>query len=169
MATPSTATILPDWAQWLVALGPVVTGSVTAVIALVVAGVTIQQWRVAKRKLALDIFATRYRWYSDVTAIMFKPFDAPEEATRQTFLTLYRLLDECKFLFGQDVVNRLKPVSDAAFNLTLATFAPVDPTPEKKDAERRARLDEYARLAGPLNTELPNLLAPYMRMDHKVR
>ncbi len=51
-----------DWPvlrAWLPAWGPVITGTATLIVGLIVAGVAIRQWRTAENKLAVDLFDRR--------------------------------------------------------------------------------------------------------------
>jgi hypothetical protein len=76
----------------------------TAAIALIVAAITLQQWRVAKAKLKLDLFDRRYKIFHQTWEIL------SEAATKGTREKNYGLstpfnnyIPEAKFLFGKEV------------------------------------------------------------------
>jgi|SRR5271170_1707414 len=85
----------------------------TALIALIVAIITFQQWRVSKAKLKLDLFDRRYDVFFKTWVILS---ETVAKGTRETNYGLgtpfNNFLPQAKFLFGDDINNYLDLVSE---------------------------------------------------------
>jgi hypothetical protein len=156
---------LPDWLQYVQALGP-------TLVALAVAYVAFRQWRtaeanrrIANDKLVLDLFDKRFAWYEALKANLFRSLDATDDEVRGAYLEIARLSDESRFLFSDDVVRRMDALGAASMALSIVVTVLEDP--EQKAEERAAKVRDYTAVAGPLSKELPRLLAPYIKMDQR--
>jgi hypothetical protein len=165
MPTSVPATTLPDWLQYVQALGP-------TLVAFAVAYVAFRQWRtaeanrkIANDKLVLDLFDKRFSWYEALKRNLFRSLDATNDEVRSAYLEITRLSEESRFLFGDDVVRRMEQLGEASMSLSVVVTVLEDP--EQKAEERAAKVKAYTAVAGPLSQDLPNLLAPYMKMDQR--
>ena len=164
--TPAPAPFtLPEWLQYVQALGP-------TFVALAVAYVAFRQWRtaeanrkIANDKLVLDLFDKRFAWYEALKRNLFRSLDATDDEVRGAYLEITRLSEEAAFLFGDDVVGRMKSLGEASLSLSIVVS--VLENPEQKAEERAAKVKDYTAVAGPLSQDLPRLLAPYMKMDQR--
>ncbi len=167
MPDPVSATILPDWLLYVQALGP-------TLIALAVAYVAFRQWRtaeasrkIANDKLVLDLFDRRFAWYSAVKEHLFKPLNPDSQSSADNaFTAFYRLLEEAHFLFGPEVQERLRPISESAMELSM--IGHTLGRDQNRESKRQQELRRYTPLASALREDLPSLLAPYMKMDQKL-
>ena len=156
---------LPDWAQWIQAMGPVVTAAATVAIGAIVAFVAWRQWQTAREKLALDLFEDRIAVYSKVlSAIRLIERPGRSEGKNPNVL-LREARDEAQFLFGPEVTEYVRRLISAAANLGLAT--------SKHKARDEAQdwpemMYENMDYLSESRHYLPILLSPYMRMNQRL-
>lgn len=74
---------------------------VALIIGLIAAGITYRQYRVARAKLALDLFEKRLKVFQEVTA--FLKLSLNGVAVTEYPAVLYTFDDEAKFLFGSEI------------------------------------------------------------------
>jgi hypothetical protein len=116
----SPSTVLPDWAQWLAVFAPVITGIVTAAVAIAVAIVAYGQWRTARVKLALDLFERRVAVYDKVVQAVAKVMGPGRPVDDTPLRLLHTAKSEAQFLFGPEVGDFIQRIIAAVANLGLA-------------------------------------------------
>jgi hypothetical protein len=90
----------------------ILKNSPTTMIALIVAYVAVQQWRVSRAKLKLDLFDRRYAIFMEVWKILS---EVVHKGTRETNLGLFtpfnNLIPQAKFLFGEEIGQYLETLT----------------------------------------------------------
>ncbi|RWO76266.1 hypothetical protein [Mesorhizobium sp.] len=162
---PTVPLTLPIWAQWLQAIGPATASIVTAFVAIAVWVVAYRQWRTAREKLVLDLFARRFELYvraKDGVDQVVRDGDARKNDGIQT---IARVRVEGEFLFGDDVLNYLARLQKSMAKLQLANtmYANHDASQDWP----QITLDESLFVTA-FYEDFPKIAAPYMRMTHKL-
>ena len=157
---------MPDWLQYVQALGPTLVALAVAYVAFRQRRTAEAKRKIANDKLVLDLYDKSFAWYDALKEILFRSLDSTVDEVRGAYLEITRLSQESRFLFGEDVVSRLEALGEAALSLTIAVTVYDDPTVRAE--QRKEKISAYTAVAGPLSKDLPNLLAPYMKMDQRL-
>mgnify|MGYP000041218347 CR=1 FL=1 len=80
----------------------ILQGMLTPVIALAVAYIAWQQWKLSREKLLLDLYDRRIETYREVRKILAHVL-THGRADNQTMLEFYSAVSQADFLFGKDV------------------------------------------------------------------
>lgn len=153
---------LPEWVQWLQAIGPTATSIVTALVAVGVAWVAYQQWVTAKRKLAFDLFERRYSIYDRAMAGVYQAIRDGDvrNAIRQVAL----VRSEASFVFGPEVEKYLAELQGTLAELGLARTQ-YDAGDTSDDWPKRS-YDASIKLM-EADRQLGAIVGRYIRMDHR--
>lgn len=134
----------------------------TTIISGLVLVVAFMQWRTAHQKVMLDLFDRRLEVYRQVWEAVGSVLRSGR-ADNESQLALMQAADKAMFLFGSDVSDYLKDLSDTLHKLEWANQQIQDePTPAVSD--RRAML---FRKVTRFYEEGAQAFHPYMRMDQK--
>lgn len=158
-------TALPEFVQWIQALGPTVVSVVTALIAGLVGIVAYRQWRTAREKLVLDLFQRRFNIYvaakSGVDQVMISASTRNNDSIRNVSVAG----SEAVFLFGNDVCKYLESVRLAMINLQLANDMMAQ---QDRSRDWPQEASDRLKEIGAFYDTFPEVAAPYMRMDQKL-
>ena len=114
----------------------ILTACLTPVIALGVAGITLNQYRVAKAKLKLDLFDRRYAVFRKVwetlSAITTKGASALEDGLYTPF---NNILPDTEFLFGKDMYDYVAELASKWSQLKALEKAEGHPTSRPPERE----------------------------------
>lgn len=147
------ATQLPDWALWLQALAPAISGAITALVAVAVGYISYRQWRTAREKLVLDLFERRFGIFQLAKGAVETSFH--HRATDQSaFSRISQAHAEASFLFGIEVVDYLDTIKDAVFVLASSGWT-VDH-------------DRAQEILADFPPRFSELAGPYMHMRQKL-
>ena len=148
---------LPVVIVWMQALSVPLLGAFAAWIAY-------QQWRTADRKVQIDLFDRRFAVYdaarSAVVDIVAKGKCDDPQISKYNMAT-----DKAPLLFGPEVNAELETVHQAIIELAIVVSEMSDGPPYPDGAGAR-RSKAYLRVYAFLNN-MPKLLEPYMKLDHK--
>ncbi len=90
----------------------ILKNSPTTVIALIVAYVAIQQWRVSRAKLKLDLFDRRYVIFLEVWKILSEVVSRGTRETNHGLGTPFNnLIPQARFLFGEEMGHYLETLT----------------------------------------------------------
>lgn len=159
------ASNLPEWAQWVQAIGPVLTAGATVIIGVIVAYVAWRQWRTAREKLVLDLFDRRMGWHVAVKAAVKPLLDnagSPEALSYSVWTELARLQQEGMFLFGDEIFKGVYAEAQRAVATFVSSLGGEDGRYEI-EIHRAANAACYQLLS-----KFPAELRPYMRMTQKL-
>lgn len=133
----------------------------TITVGFAAAFVSILQWRLAKRKLRLDLFDRRYKVYEGTRKFLsvilrdatFKDADLFE---------FYAATSDAEFLFGDDITRYLKEIRVRAVDMRTHEhiFRPL-PVGEERSKHVEANADQLMWLGNQL-AELKRPFLPYM-------
>ncbi len=143
----------------------------TPVVAAAIACVALQQFRVAKQKLKLDLYDKRYRILDTVTGCVITALNRQIESTFDSeTIALNRAVREARFLFDEDVFARLNQLESVILTYRI-TVVRMNAVILANEPDGQARLDEHLdqglTLLSAL-TELPVMLKPYLAIDDTV-
>ena len=99
----STPAALLATAAELPALAQLAASFLTALIAMVVAGITYQQWRTAHTKVALDLFASRLAVYEKVMQALRLVIGPGRPVDNEPLKLLHEARSQAQFLFQSEV------------------------------------------------------------------
>ena len=84
-------------------------GIPTTLVALVVAAIAVEQWRVAKAKLKLDLFDKRYAIFLETWRIMSEVVTAGTKTQNYGLGNPFsNFIPQARFLFGKDIETYLR-------------------------------------------------------------
>ena len=139
------------------------------IIAIIVAIVAALQWRTNHNRLVLELFEKRAQVLADIESASNLVMRDGSVLKNSALQDLHRATAAARFLFGQEVLDRLEVLRKHFLALYAARSDYGDnETPERKRARQRAGSDAVEFTAA-FYDELRQLIAPYMKMDHKVR
>ncbi len=121
---------VPEWMQWLQALGPTISSVVIGSIAAYVAW---RQWRTAQDKIQLDLFDRRFALFLDVFRDYRWMSDKPEFANARV-----DILVRAQVLFGKETLELLQK---------MFTTRDLLNQPEPDNHKRQAAADAQATLS----------------------
>ena len=156
--------VLPDWAQWVQALGPVSVSLVTAIVAVAVGVIAYRQWRTAREKLALDLFDKRMTIYIAAKAGIDE-FTRDGHARNNSIRNIAVVRNEAQFLFSNEIETYLAKLQEALARVNLA-FSMAEQHDQSQDWAKV--IFDTTMFINGFYDEFPKLLAPYMRMTQKV-
>lgn len=91
---------LPEWAQWVQAVGPLITALATVVVGIVVGYIAYRQWLTAREKLVLDLFDKRFKVFKLLRTIVS---ELTSTGQLEDVGATNELVAEGRFLFGPEV------------------------------------------------------------------
>jgi hypothetical protein len=147
-----------DVLKWLVPLG---TSIVTAIIAVIVAIITYQQWRTNREKLRLDLYNRRFEVYLRCLDLYQEVIEGKPQLRLDSQTPFTRAFRESRFLFPTSSgvykvlqeFNREAPKTHKRFG-GAAVPVPLD--------KRQAMQDQSVNELKPLMSQLEAKLAPFL-------
>ena len=133
----------------------------TVLVALFAAWIALQQYRVARNKLKLDLFEKRFSVFAGTRKFLSLLLQKGDVALDDLFS--YRAsIAEADFLFEEDLVKYLREIDRRALGLhtTTGTMKPLPVGDERSRLAQRSS-DEIGWLTDQL-PELKNQFGPYM-------
>jgi hypothetical protein len=124
------------------------------------------QWRTANQKVLLDLFDRRFRLFQEVRTINRKVVGGGK-ATSEQGQDMLRLWNESRFLFGPEIAGNIEALFNALFDLEVADKEMVGLQAGPELAAQVHRRREGLATVSRIQIALPDLVAPYMRMDTK--
>lgn len=153
---------LPTWIQVLQAL-------LTPAIGLGVGVIAFLQWRTAHQKVILDLFDRRLRVYeTTINAVLGYIHRHDGFDGNRVLSDLRRSYTEARFLFGDEVAERIEDLSDTIFKHRRLERK-ID-SKHIADDERNELIDEASDVEDHLQKMVipwTELLLPYLKMDQK--
>lgn len=136
-------------------------------IALLAAVIGYFQWRTAQQKVVLDLFDRRMATYTALREVVAMVRASSSAANQENSFKFLEALDRAEFLFGPKVIDHLKKISEAIYDIdnTVTERKDLQPGPEliaNVARERRAR-----DMVGTFYTTFQPLVRPYIRMHQK--
>ena len=146
----------PHWTAYLTAL-------LTPCIAIFVAYIGFQQWRLSRHKLKLDLFDRRWAIYAATNDMLASLINGSDDDRRACVEDFRRRILDAQFLCSNETVAFLRRVDQRRFDIVdsaqnLRTIDPSDP--ERKAAEVRVLneangcRDDYDALVAIFEKEL---------------
>jgi len=158
---------LPDWVQWIQALGPTSASVVTAIIAGAVAMVAYRQWVTAREKLVLDLFQRRYSVFERVQDGLVMAIRDGDIRQNDSLRTIAATRSEAQFLFGPEVSAYLQELQATLAELGLARTQ-YDANNTEDDWPQRS-LDASLKLLSAYEGHLARHFSPYLSMHQRVK
>ena len=150
------ASNLPEFVQWIQALGPVIIGVAVAYVAW-------RQWRTAREKLVLDLFDKRMDIYDRAVGAMRLVMRDGAVTKNSSFVDLISVAAEAQFLFGDDVVHFLNGWVDRLGEISVAESMLEDPEVEGRSDWIKKKYD-HLKVSDKFRPELTKLCSRYLRM-----
>ena len=132
----------------------------TAFIALLVAIISFQQWRVSKAKLKLDLFDRRYEIFMRTWKILSEAVGKGTRAEQYGLGTPFNnFLPEAKFLFGKEVFHYLDEVSNKWVRLHAIEAM------EHTSTFAQERSDLLVYFSEQADNRVKEVFGPYLNFD----
>jgi hypothetical protein len=123
----------PHWTAYL-------TAFLTPCIAIFVAYIGFQQWRLSRHRLKLDLFDRRWAIYAATNDMLASLINGSDDDRRACAKDFRRRLLDAKFLCSSDTMAFVHRVNQRIFDVVDSerNLRAIDPgAPERKDAEAR--------------------------------
>ena len=137
--------------------GPVAT----LLVGLFVGFIALQQWRLARRKLQLDLFDRRYKVY-DATKKFLSVILIKADFQDAQLFEFYGGTSDAEFLFDKDIVEYLAEIRKRALDMRLhqQLFTPL-PVGEERSRHVEANSNQLLWLTEQL-TAMKTVFSPYL-------
>ncbi len=149
---------IPYWIQVFQAL-------LTPAVAVLAGVIAFFQWRTAHQKMVIDLFDRRMKIYADCRDVLQPIITSPAATRTQNGLDFIRASADAKFLFGEEVIEKLEKVEQAIFD--YATYeAELNGTPiglERSELVTKSRA-ALETIKGFYKKDFRSLLMPYMQL-----
>ena len=174
------ASVLPEWVQWIQALGPLTLGVLTlfatgfslwvsfrqSKISQDQARISGEHAKVAGEKLRFDLYEKRLQAHADFEALIQHVL-ITANPDRNELLSHRHAIRKHRWLFGSEVMNKLDEVILKAYEIRMHEMR----INSKAAADIEPHLDQIAELMGWFTEEqtaLDVLFAPYLRFERAV-
>lgn len=139
----------------------------TPIIAMIALYIAFMQWRNARRKFVLDLFAERVSVLRDFETACAKALSSGK-ATQEAFGLAFSAKDRARFLFGRDVVDALDGIWK---DITWRSVFTDDVIDSYSQADRQNHLVAKYEMFKRMSTFLQNstdLFKPYLLLDDRL-
>lgn len=150
---------LPYWISVLQALAVPAIGILAAVIGFF-------QWRTAHQKLAVDLFDRRWDTYTAIRKAL-NPVVREGSAKDEDYWNYVRASDRADFLFGDDVAQFLKGITEAMAWLSSFRESLADTSHPDRQKLIEAKYKHFKTVTD-FYTKAPPIFSRYMRIDQKL-
>lgn len=147
------------------AIVPYLQPITTLFVGLLVGYVAWQQWRVAQRKLQLDLFDRRYKVF-DATRMFLRKISDSAECERSYLDEFNAGTSDAGFLFDQEVVDYLEVIRGRA--IEMRKYKPQSTRLPEGDKRSRIEAKETNELEWFVDqlTVMSSIFSPYLSFSH---
>ncbi|MEO9337001.1 hypothetical protein ABFT80_06135 [Mesorhizobium sp. SB112] len=137
----------------------------TPTLATAVAIIAFMQWRTAHHRVMLDLFDRRMEIYDQTMALMREVLHRGDRIPGHEASEFHKTRNKAKFLFGDDVNGELKDWHEALINMSVSREV-IDMNAGDR-TEHQAKIAESLKKLLRFRDRIPEIFAPYLRMDQK--
>jgi hypothetical protein len=126
------------------------------------------QWVTAHQKIVLELFDKRLAAFRGIQAAI-TPVFINGEITQKEFFAFAAAVEQCRFLFGDDVLQYLHDLRKKLSFMTSFSNEAIDSRTEPERSRLIDKKYDYLNDLSNFETMGVPLFAPYMKLDQKMR